>query len=397
MKMRDMMKATARKAMLALGCGVGAGLLGQPFDSGSDGSYGPIQITANTTLALPADGIFHATTINVAPNVTLTFQRNPLNTPVYLLATGDVKIDGDINVDGATGNQTVGGQGGVGGFDGGNPASVSTPPGSGYGPGAGGGGAQGNTAASAASGVYSSPISLNTTNQAEPYGSPLLIPLVGGSGGGGTEGNPGYGGGGGGGAILIASNTRITFGSNSSDVLARGGRYQGSGNYNAGSGGAIRLVAPVIVANGARLSVEGGGNYGGQGSPGRIRVDTLDRSGLGFNFQPSGVTSIGSLMLVFPSPVPRLDIVSAAGTAIPLGSGPVLVNLPFGSSPSQSVRVRATGFNDLVPISVVLTPDHGTPVRYQANIDNRTANPAETTVNVALPVNVQTQIGVWTR
>lgn len=57
-----------------------------PFTSGSTGAYGEMNITANTTLALPPDGIFHCTTINVASGATLRFNRNALNTPVYLLA-----------------------------------------------------------------------------------------------------------------------------------------------------------------------------------------------------------------------------------------------------------------------------------------------------------------------
>ena len=48
------------------------------FNSGSDGSYGALNITSNTTLALPTNGIFHCTTITVASNVTLDFTSNPL-------------------------------------------------------------------------------------------------------------------------------------------------------------------------------------------------------------------------------------------------------------------------------------------------------------------------------
>jgi hypothetical protein len=40
--------------------------LAQPFNSGSDGSYGPLNVTSNTTLQLPPDGIFKCTTITVA-------------------------------------------------------------------------------------------------------------------------------------------------------------------------------------------------------------------------------------------------------------------------------------------------------------------------------------------
>ena len=43
----------------------------QGFTSGSDGSYGPMNITSNTTLQLPPDGIFRCTTINIAAGATL--------------------------------------------------------------------------------------------------------------------------------------------------------------------------------------------------------------------------------------------------------------------------------------------------------------------------------------
>src|SRR5881296_1745549 len=77
---------------------------GQPFSSGSDGSYGPLNITSDTTLDLPTNGIFNCTTISVARSMTLRFNRNPLNTPVYLLATSNVVIDGVIDVSGKNGS-----------------------------------------------------------------------------------------------------------------------------------------------------------------------------------------------------------------------------------------------------------------------------------------------------
>src|SRR5258706_7032184 len=79
------------------------------FDSGSTGEYGPMNITSNTTLDLPVDGKFHCTTINVATNATLRFNRNPLNTPVYLLATSNVTINGTIDVSGSAGTSISGG------------------------------------------------------------------------------------------------------------------------------------------------------------------------------------------------------------------------------------------------------------------------------------------------
>lgn len=363
---------------------------GQGFSSGSNGSYGAINITENTTLDMPPDGIFHCTTITVADNRTLSFRKNPNNTPVYLLATGEVRIDGTIDIEGQGGNLVVGGQGGPGGFDGGNPGSVSTSPGAGYGPGAGKGGAHANSSApdAAGSGSYSTVGPADSSNKGAVYGSPLLLPLVGGSGGGGTIGTPGLGGGGGGGAILIASDVSIAL----TGTIDADGGGNGSGIANGGSGGAIRLAAPVVSGNGILRA-----NGTSSGGDGRIRVDTLDRSRLAFNFSPSGVTSVGSMMVVFPSPNPRLDIVEAAGTAIPEGSGPVFVQLPFGSSPNRGIILQARDFNDVVPITLVLTPDNGTPVSYEAEIDNRTANPARTTVNVTLPVNVQVSVNAWTR
>ena len=88
------------------------------FSSGSDGSFGPIDIQVNTAIDLPPDGIIHATTINVAASRLLNFKRNANNTPVYLLATGDITIIGDIGVSGARGNNTVGGLSGPGGRSG---------------------------------------------------------------------------------------------------------------------------------------------------------------------------------------------------------------------------------------------------------------------------------------
>jgi hypothetical protein len=225
------------------------------------------------------------------------------------------------------------------------------------------------------------------------YGSPLLIPLVGGSGGGGTIGTPGSGGGGGGGAILIASSTEIEIAAGGL-IDATGGSATG-GAWNSGSGGAIRLVAPKVSGTGS-LDVRGGGSSGGAGD-GRMRIDSIDRSALNLGFRPNSTASIGSMMVVFPSPNPRLDIIDAAGTNIPLGSGPVFVLLPFGSSPNRSITVQANDFNAVVPIRVALVPGNGEPTFYDGEINNAAANPATTTIQVEFPVNVQTVVHVWTR
>ena len=351
---------------------------GQLFDSGSDGSLGPLVVSSSLALNMPSNGVFNFTTITINGGHVLTFNRNALNTPVYLLATGDVVINGgaEIQVEGSGGNQsanTDGGAGGPGGFDGGRAGA------DGQGPGAGRAGSSGSGADAAGGGSYGTTGSGSTsTNRGSTYGSPLLVPLVGGSGGGGA---PGGGGGGGGGAILIASSTRIV---HNGVIRVRGG--SGSAADNRGSGGAIRLIAPAVI---------GGGGFDASGSGnGRVRIDSIDRTGMSL----SGPFSLGSFMTVFPPGNPRLDIIQAADTTIPEGTNvPVTVSLPFGSNTNRTVTVQARNFGGVVPIEVALTSGIGQTVRIQTNIDNTTLNPATVTVPVAFQLNTPTTVKAWTR
>jgi hypothetical protein len=385
------MKSTLK---LTVSCGwiVCATLVGQGFDSGSNGSLGALQVVdADLTVNLPEDGVLHYTTVTVGNGRTLRFNRNAMNTPVFLLATGDIVINGTVDVSGgdSPSGTPTGGAGGPGGFDGGKPGfGSSVPPGDGYGPGGGGGGAASSNADGAGGGGYGSPgTGAGSTLHGGTYGSPLLIPLIGGSGGGGYVGQPGRGGGGGGGAILLASNTRITV---QGAVRSRGGGWGGAA-YNAGSGGAIRLVAPVVNGGGT-VSVAGGGAGGGAG---RIRVDTVDRRDLRFSFDPNSQTTLGATMFIVPSPMPRLDLIRVAGQDISLGSGPVSLQLPFDSDPNVSVTVRAQDFGAVVPIQVVLTPDSGPRSVVASEINNTTVNPATVDVPIVVPVNTVVTVHVW--
>ena len=130
---------------------VGGGhAIAQTFSSGSTGADGAFNPTTNTTLALPPNGVFNFTTINIPAGVTVTFTRNVTNTPVTLLASANATIAGTINLNGgAGGNAATGtgvgpndGSGGPGGFDGGDGADgvASTTGGAGLGPGGGAGG-----------------------------------------------------------------------------------------------------------------------------------------------------------------------------------------------------------------------------------------------------------------
>ncbi len=213
------------------------------FDSGSTGADGALNPTVNTEIVLPASGVLNYTSINIPAGVTVTFKKNTTNTPVYLLASGNVTIAGAIDVrgadakstgtygDGALGDDGIPGVGGPGGFDGGRGGREDVAQradivrgGGGLGPGGGRGGieggngcvndgtsyfkyeASGGAYADSTWGFYASAYCdgnyrTNYIPSAKAYGSALLQPLIGGSGGGGGRGGttyPGSGGGGGG-------------------------------------------------------------------------------------------------------------------------------------------------------------------------------------------------------
>ncbi len=366
------------------------------FDSGSTGALGDVVITNDTTLALPADGILHYKSFTLLNGAVLRFIRNAHNTPVYLLSQGDVEIQGRIIVNGGgSGGQFGPGLGGPGGFDGGKPGFADVPPGDGQGPGGGRAGSADGAGqpGSAGSGVFLQPWGIGTTNSGKVYGNAALIPLIGGSGGGGA---PGAGGAGGGGAILIASNTRINMPDNGNHYIdASGGEWGTLGAYNGGSGGAIKLVAPRISV--ARLWVY---NRNGTASPGRIRLDAVDYTGSNFGrIQPPQALSYGSMLATgLEANMPRLEIVSVAGRALPtnaLASGFIL--LPPGSAGDQEVVLRARNFGTRVPVSVVVAPDNGSTVTVPAVIDNTTQNPATQTVTVPIPANTPVKIHAWTQ
>lgn len=344
-------------------------LLGWPaigvaaFNSGSTGAYGPMNITTSTTLAMPDDGIFHCTTVNVATGATLTFTPNARNTPVYILATGDISIAGAINVDGKAPVGQIPGEGGPGGYRGGYPNVANLNGSHGLGP----GGSAYNGGTASFYGVY---------------GNAACIPLVGGSGGGGYNGGGGTGGSGGGGAILLASNTKIIFSGGS--ISSR----PTSGNYYEGSSGAIRLVTPQITGTGSVL-VNG---------TGRIRVDTEDRtSWRTVTYASVPGFSYGTRMAVFPGPVPRLDITEVGGTAIPEGTAaPVLVTLPPGSPTSQNVKVKVTNLTGTVNIDVAVVPENGARTVVTTPVDmGGGGTPITITVAVTLPVGIRCAIEAY--
>lgn len=363
----------------------------QSFSSGSDGSDGALVVTGTTVLQLPEDGIFNFTTVTIEANQTLRFERNALNTPAYVLATGDIVLEFNsrITLTGLPGTSVAGGTAGPGGFDGGAPSIAGSPPGNGQGPGGGGPATDGGDPQPPGRGSYKTLPPTLQTNDGVIYGSELLVPLVGGSGGGGAL-SGGAGGCGGGGAVLLASDTRVQIdGIVFADVNCA---------LAAGSGGAIRLVAPVVTGNG-ELRVNGGPANQRYGGDGRVRIDTIDRSGLeGLDVVPASSLTLGAFMVSFPDVVPRLDVISVAGQAISEGeSGPVDVVLALNAQSSQVVTVQATDFEGLVPVDVVITPDSGERVIYPVQIDMSNGNPTTVDVVVEIPENVPVRVNAWTR
>ena len=324
-------------ATLALANGAA---LAQTFNSGSTGTDGALSPTTNTTLTLPPDGVFNFTTITIPSTVTVKFTRNLTNTPATLLATGNVTIAVTIDGSGVAGSPATngatavlsnGGGGGPGGFDGGSGATgiVSTTGGSGLGPGGGAGGT--GIGAGGGGGGFATTGSNGTGGTAPasggtPYGTPALVPLIGGSGGGGagaTFGNTGGGGGGGGGAIVVASSGTITL---TGKILARGGSggqaLLGSPGGGAGSGGAVRLVATTVGSQGTTgtIDVAGGPLVAGAAtaSAGRVRIEAFtDTALISFPGAVAATLSTGAASPVTLSNAPTLRITAVAGVAAP--------------------------------------------------------------------------------
>jgi hypothetical protein len=317
------------------------------FNSGSTGALGAFNPTANTTVQLPANGVLNYTTINIPTGVTVTFTRNAANTPVYMLATGDVTIAGTIDVSGSyAGSPQVVGSGGPGGFDGGRQQAR------GLGPGGGMPGTStcifGSGAGHSTSGAQPANLGTSCGAAGSTYGNAELQPLMGGSGGGGFYSED-YSGGGGGGAILVASSGKVTI---TGAINASGGRGGNAGG--GGSGGSIRIVANTISGNGALVITGGAGPRGGNdGGAGRIRLEAYatDRT-----VGPVYVTAKPAP--VFLTSMPKLTITSIGGIAVP--------SSPVGSYAQPDVWLSGTVTN---PVAVVISG---------ANI------PVGTTVNVSV-------------
>lgn len=355
------------------------------FNSGStgvDGAFNPPATPAVQEVQLPENGEFNYTTFNIPAGVTIRYKPNSKNTPVTILATGDVTILGKIDISGGNGTLAVfgapspngGGLGGPGGFNGGRGGFSFVPFFSGVAGDGPGGGSPGNCGSSGGLAVDGQSGFTGTNNSVLPgglkYGSRSLVPLIGGSGGGGVNGlngEVGGGGGGGGGAILIASSTTIKFSSGQarSEILAIGGNgfYLASNRAGGGgSGGAIRLIANTISGK-ARFDVNGGSScYSGIGH-GYIRIEAFNYNG--FEPQANPQTTADAMpqpiiSLAQPTTVnlpnePKLTITSVGGInapAMPKGSFGTTPDILLPTTLANPVTVALQAAN--IPVGTVV-------------------------------------------
>jgi hypothetical protein len=166
--------------------------------------------------------------------------------PLVVAAMDELTIDGTLR---AAPHDEVGLAGGSSGRSDSRGDGFGPGAGTAAGPGGGGGGSYCGHGGKGGSGNGAGPA----------YGSPRIVPLVGGSGGG--NGGVWYSGAGGGAIQLIAGRRLAIGAAGVVHVGGGGGDLEGGG---AGSGGALLLEAPSILVAGVLAANGGGGGSGGQ-------------------------------------------------------------------------------------------------------------------------------------
>jgi len=404
------------------------------FDSGSTGADGAFAPQINTRLQMPEDGIFNFTTVNIPSGVTVNFTKNTTNTPVIMLASGDVTIAGTLSVratnapavgpagGGNLGDDAIPGLGGPGGFDGGRGGTPdSRRGGNGLGPGGARGavamvsgnfsipsqGCGGAGAGHASNGSWSfSGASRNVSYNCDDigvgttYGNARLQPLIGGSGGGGGYASTAFsggGGGGGGGAILIASSGTVSITGQLNANGGLGGASTGSnagGTGGSGSGGAIRIVANTIAGNGQVLANGGagvfhgaGGSFNGHrsGNAGRGRV-RLEANTITRTSATSPGASVSTPQPLFLANIPSVRITSVAGIATPASpSGVGDVVIPEATPNPVSIEFATTNIPVGNTVELTLIPQTGVNTRVTSNAITGTDESGTASISVDIP------------
>jgi RHS repeat-associated protein len=286
------------------------------------GAEGPLTLGSAYSAASP----YLVTSAKNLTSLTLT-DGAWLAVPAWSGTTGgilDLKVRGSISICSTCGI-TVAGRGPAGGYN--SPSPGQAAPGWGSGPGSGGrfgvikggGGGSGGHASPGTAGEQAlgggaagtGGIAYGATDLSDAFNGDLGMGSGGGAGGKGGNDPGGHGGHGGGLVRITAGNISVSGkisaagepGQESPGLLAGGG---GGG----GSGGTIWLTADyVYLANPGALDVSGGTggvgggvNHGGDGAPGRVRIDSTDTFGAGANdpaWGSSHATSVQPLMAAF--------------------------------------------------------------------------------------------------
>lgn len=287
---------------------------GQTFVSGSTGADGALEAsdwqTGDVlTLPVPDSGIFNFTTVDVPTGKTLNFVPNFSNTPVVILAQGDVRVAGTIDVSGRREPPNLGRTPGPGGFFGGFPL------GNGFGP--GGGQFDGGE------GRWVGPLT--------------LVPIIGGSGGAGSSGFCGnVNGGGGGGALAVVSSTAVSVSGRITAFPTFNG-FGNCGDFSNGAGGAIRLVANAVNVSGGLEATGPRGNHGVV----RIEAPLGSRVFTGTSSPAAVISDINPVIV--PTAAPTITIRSIGGFPVPPGAG---------SRPDTVDLLLPTQLTDPIPMIV---------------------------------------------
>lgn len=163
-----------------------------------------------------------------------------------------------------------------------------------------------------------------------------------------------------------------------------------------GSGGAVRLLAPVI-SGGGTIDVAGWNATDGNG---RISCEMIERSTFAMNLSPAGpwIVTTNYIPFVELPAAPRLRVVSIAGIPIPIDApAGYTVVLPINAPANQTVVIEATGFGVEVPVDLRITPANGPSLPLVSGmINNAAADPAVQSLAVTLPSNVPLTFNAWT-
>jgi len=322
-----------------------------------------------TPLDQDGDGVYHFTSVTIPANVTVRLRADRCGYhPLYWLSSGPVLIAGTLDLSGEIpvevpyGILTRPTIPGPGGFPGGvgevSDLALAQP---GFGPGGGQYPRASGSHATAGFLAFGFP----------PYGNPFLVPLIGGSGGAGSPRDNSIqmpiptvlSGGAGGGAILIASDTSIVV---AGEILAlggdkvdgrEGGVFPQVNLSGAGSGGAIRLVAPNISGSGKIATRRGEFDYSpAPGGDGRVRMEALEDTFSGPVLGSSRrVTLLDTTPLGLPSdyPTAAVTVTSIGGVAVPVrpGGGFAAPDLELDDAAPTQFEIEARH----VPIGTTVT------------------------------------------